>query len=316
MKGMDLSNPISRRNLLKAGLLSLAGSSGSLNAVEAEGFVDAHVHLWSPDLTRYPLAAGFSAGRDMKPPSFTPAEFFVHSRPCGVARTVLIQMSFYATDNRYMLEVMKMHPGIFGGVAIVDENSPDLVRAMKELKREGVRGFRIYTSREKAERWRDSAGMCKMWAVGGDEGLAMCLLLANPDSLPAVRRMCEEYRTTRVVIDHFARIGKQGEISHSDVDALCRLSEFPNVYVKLSAFYALGSKKPPYGDMVPMIRALCESFGPSRLMWASDCPYQVQPGHTYAESINLIRNGLDFLTEDDRRWILRKTAEGVFFSGV
>ncbi len=152
-----------------------------------------------------------------------------------------------------------------------------------------------------------------MWSVGGDEGLAMCLL-ADPDSLAAIRRMCAEYRSTRVVIDHFARIGMRGKIDQSDLNALCRLAEFPNVYVKTSAFYALGAKKPPYRDLGPMIRALRDSFGASRLMWASDCPFQVQEEHTYGDSINLIRSGLDFLTVDDRQWILGKTAEKVFFS--
>ena len=34
-------------------------------------YVDAHVHVWTPDTAHYPLAAGFKKD-DMKPPSFTP----------------------------------------------------------------------------------------------------------------------------------------------------------------------------------------------------------------------------------------------------
>ena len=49
-------------------------------------------------------------------------------------------------------------------------------------------------------------------------------------------------------------------------------------------------------------------------MWASDCPYQVENGHTYRDSIDLIRSRLDFLSQGDREWMLRKTAERVFFS--
>ena len=33
-----------------------------------------------------------------------------------------------------------------------------------------------------------------------------------------------------------------------------------------------------------MIRTLRDAFGANRLMWATDCPYQVQDGHTYADS--------------------------------
>jgi hypothetical protein len=49
-------------------------------------------------------------------------------------------------------------------------------------------------------------------------------------------------------------------------------------------------------------------------MWATDCPYQVQNGHTYRDSIELVRSRLDFLSTLDRAWLLRKTAERVFFS--
>ena len=48
-------------------------------------------------------------------------------------------------------------------------------------------------------------------------------------------------------------------------------------------------------------------------MWASDSPFQVQPPHTYAGSIELVRDRLDFLSPEDREWLLRKSAEAVFF---
>jgi predicted TIM-barrel fold metal-dependent hydrolase len=159
----------------------------------------------------------------------------------------------------------------------------------------------------------ESDGMKKMWSYAADAGLSMCLL-ANPDALPAVARMSKAYPKTRVVIDHFARIGVKGSVEQSDLDNLCRVAERENTYVKTSAFYALGAKKAPYTDLGPMIRKLRDTGGASRLMWASDCPYQVGEGHNYADSIALIRDRLDFLSADDKDWILRKTAEKVFFA--
>src|SRR5205823_2093544 len=123
----------------------------------------------------------------------------------------------------------------------------------KRLAAHGVRGFRIYTDRAKAEAWQHSEGMKKMWAYGADAGLSMCLL-ADPEALPAVQRMCNEFPRTRVVIDHFARIGMKGPVRPADLDRLCRLAENPHVHVKTSAFYALGKKKAPYTDLGPMIR--------------------------------------------------------------
>jgi predicted TIM-barrel fold metal-dependent hydrolase len=303
---------LSRRGFLRsAALAALAPAVAGGAQAAGRDYIDAHVHVWTPDIKRYPLAASFSQ-EEMVPPSFTPAELFAHSRPEGVSRVVLIQMSFYQFDNRYMLDVMAEHRGTFSGVAIVDETKPDVRETMKALAAQGVRGFRLYTMREKAEAWRDSEGMKKMWSYAADAGLAMCLL-ANPDALPAVQRMCQDYPRTPVVIDHFARIGVKGTVPPEELDQLCRLADFSQTHVKTSAFYALGAKAPPYTDLGPMIRKLRDTYGASRLMWATDCPYQVQKGHTYADSIALIRDRLDFLTADDKEWMLRKTAEKVFF---
>jgi predicted TIM-barrel fold metal-dependent hydrolase len=117
-----------------------------------------------------------------------------------------------------------------------------------------------------------------------------------------------------VVIDHFGRVGATGEIREAEVAQLCHLARHKHTFVKVSAFYALGKKKAPYTDLGPMIRRLLEAFGRERLMWATDCPYQVQGEHTYRDSIELVRSRLDFLTADDRAWLLSKTAERVLFS--
>ena len=302
----------SRRQFLRTAAFATLAATGRGAPPIANGeWIDAHVHVWTPDLQRYPLAAGFKQA-EMQPASFTPEELFAQCKPEGVSRIVLIQMSFYQFDNRYLLDMLAQYRGVFRGVAIVDETKGDVRDTMKTMATQGVRGFRIYTDKEKAESWSSSGGMKKMWSFAAESGLAICLL-ANPDALPAVERMCQEFPKTRVVIDHFARIGMKGPVNPADLDNLCRLAAHESTYVKTSAFYALGDKKAPYTDLAPMIRKLRDTFGASRLMWASDCPFQVQEGHTYANSIALIRDRLDFLTADDKQWMLRKTAEKVFF---
>lgn len=277
-----------------------------------DGDIDAHVHVWTPDVAKYPLAEGFDVSQ-MKPASFTPEELFAHTQPNGVGRIVLIQMSYYRYDNRYMLDTMARFPGVFSGVAIVDDAASDPGAAMRDLAAKGVRGFRINPGRTAVDAWIGSAGMAKMWETAADEGLAICPLI-GPEALPAIGKMCERFPKTRVVIDHFARIGADGVIRGEQLDALARLADHAHVHVKTSAFYALGKKQPPYTDLGPMIRRMRDAYGAERLMWASDCPYQVGPGQSYGDAIRLVREGLDFLSAPERSAILHDTAERVFFS--
>jgi predicted TIM-barrel fold metal-dependent hydrolase len=286
--------------------------AAAMNLAEDADAIDAHVHVWTPDLDRYPIHSSFQPA-DMKPASFTPEELFAHTRPNGVARVVLIQMSFYRFDNRYMTDVMAQHPGVFSGVAVIDEHAKHPAQTMRDLAARGVRGFRIHPGNQPVAAWIGSDGMKAMWAAAADQGLAICPLI-NPEALPAIADMCKRFPRTRVVVDHFARIGIDGQVRPEQLEDLCRLAEFPNTFVKTSAFYALGKKQPPYTDLGPMIRRVLDAFGAERLMWASDCPYQVDPGHNYADSINLIRERLDFLNADQRKWLLRGTAEKVFFA--
>ena len=292
---------------------SLAGLAASaVRAAPPAGFVDAHVHVWTPDVERYPLAAGFTR-QDMVPPSFTDEELLAACRPLGVGRVVLIQMSFYGFDNRYMFDCMERHPGVFGGVAIVDHEAADVAPEMRRLADRGVRGFRLYASRERAEGWKDSAGMRAMWTLGADAGLAMCLL-ADPNALPVIDRMCAAFPRTPVVIDHFARIGMRGDVDAAALDALCALARFPNVHVKTSAFYALGRKRPPYDDLEAMIRRLRDAFGARRLMWATDCPYQLAEGQGYEASLALVRDRCGFLDAEERAEVLGGTATRLLFA--
>ncbi len=287
-------------------------------------FIDAHTHVWTDDTAHYPLGRGWKKD-DMGPRRFTPEDFFKHAKPAGVDRAVLIQMSYYSPkdltdakpgdfDNRYMLDMIALYKDAFVGTAVIDPHAAAPERLMGEMAKQGVRALRIYPrlSKQPPARWLEPAGYGKMFAAGARNNQAMSCLI-DPDALPELDRMCRKFPDTPVIIDHLCRIGADGTVADRDVDALCAMAKHKRVLVKVGAFYALGKKTPPYTDLVPMIRKVVQAFGPSRCMWESDCPFQVvqQP---YQASVDLVRKHLDFLTADDRDWLLRRTAEEFFFA--
>ena len=116
-------------------------------------------------------------------------------------------------------------------------------------------------------------------------------------SLPTIQRMEASEGTVR-----------------GNVDSLVKLARHERIHVKVSAYYALGRKRPPYEDLIPMIRRLHQAYGPHRLMWGSDSPYQLTAPNSYAESLALVRERVNFWSDADRDAVLRKTAAEVYFS--
>jgi predicted TIM-barrel fold metal-dependent hydrolase len=306
---------LSRRKFVQSSATLALSACAPLSQIgRRPSHVDSHVHIWTSDTQTYPLADGLDPKTEMVPPSFTDQDLLTTCTPEDVHRIILIQMSFYTTDNRYMLDRIASAPASFRGVAILDHTlDPDSIRQeMHRLKPLGVSGFRLYAFTDQIAKWPKLPGIHAMWEEAVLTKQAICLL-ADPASLPAIEAMCARYPGTKVVIDHFARIGMKDEPTAGHIQSLLRLAKFPLVHIKTSAFYALGRKTPPYTDMEPLISTLCEHFGSHRLMWGSDCPYQLAKGHTYRDSINVFRKHCAFLSQADRNEILHATAVRTFF---
>ena len=94
-------------------------------------WIDAHSHVWTPDTNKYPRGRSYPGppgAEDIKiePEDFSPEILFDHARHSDVDRVVLIQMSFYGTDNSYIADCIAAYPESFRGVAYVDQASAKL----------------------------------------------------------------------------------------------------------------------------------------------------------------------------------------------
>jgi predicted TIM-barrel fold metal-dependent hydrolase len=314
----------SRRDLLSlAATAALAASGhgcvahqrgGAQSDSPLIGYVDAHSHIWTPDTARYPLGKWITRDQ-MSPPSFTAEELLAVAGRSGVDRVVLIQHApYYGDDNTYLIDSARRYPGRFAVVAIVEQRRPNLREHVRQLKSVGVRGLRIVPNRyadrsmvEDPANWLKAPAMRQLWTVAADEGLVLCPLI-TADLLPTLPPMLADFPGVTVAIDHFAHARTDAEL-----DALLRLADYPKVHVKVSGFYKFGDAKAPYDDLEPMIRRVLGGFGAQRLLWGSDCPYQLQNGNTYEGSVALIGRGLGGLDRPTRLAILRSNAARLFF---
>ncbi len=315
---------LNRRQMMQlsaAGLASCSfigcSDSGRNDQNKTLPAIDAHSHVWSDDLDQYPLGSWATAA-DMQPATFTADELLAIAQPNGVDRVVLIQHApLHGYDNSYILDCARERPDTFSVVAMIDERTPNLPERLRDLRDQGARGIRIGPTNH-ADRtlnvdppnWLNAEGMQLLWQHAIDLGVAVCPLV-SAEFLPTLDPMCEKFPETVCVIDHFGRI----DMNKPDtIESLTNLAKHPNVYVKVSAFYKFGDGVAPYDDLIPMINRVVDAFGADRLMWGSDCPYQLNDGNNYADAVELVRNGLAELSDAERRAILCDTAARVFFA--
>ncbi|MEM6506244.1 MAG: amidohydrolase family protein [Planctomycetota bacterium] len=312
---------ITRRRTLQLGAATLAaqtlpGCKTVPTDLKSGGYIDAHAHVWSDDLEKYPLGP-WATKADMKPTTFTDDQLLAVIQPHGLDRCVLIQHApLHGYDNSYIIDCARKRPGTFSVVAMINERTPNLKQRLQGLHGQGARGIRIGPTKH-ADRtlnvdppnWLKSPGQQLLWKYAAELDIAICPLL-GPHFLPSLAPMCAQHPDTTVVIDHFGHI----DVDKPDtVAALTQLARHRSVHVKLSGFYKFGDQEAPYDDLAPMIGRVVDAFGPSRLMWASDLPYQLKDNNTYHDAIQLVKDQLVFLSSDERESILCGTAERVFF---
>ena len=289
--------------------------------------LDAHIHVHSPDIERYPLAPGFERS-DLWYPSMTPDDYAGYARGFGKVRVNLVQPTWYGLDHTYIIDCIARAPEQYVGTAIVpavsDVALPPPDRAMLRLSERGIRAFRIrgWSARRRfgdRTNWLDYPGYDAMFETAANHGLALSFLI-GPDDLLEIDRMCTRYPDTPVVIDHVAGIRvRDGRFPADHVDTLCRLARHRNVTVKLGPFHVLSDQPSPFLDLLPLLRRVIDAFGPNRCMWETDVGGPVpmyNPQEVYAATVELILDHADFLSDEDREWVLYRTAERVFVWGV
>src|SRR5690606_6550523 len=79
---------------------------------------DTHAHVVSSDANAYP----FVTNRSYTPPPAPEERYLSMLQHTGMQRGVLIQISVYGDDNRYMLNVLKRHPNTLRGIGVVRDD--------------------------------------------------------------------------------------------------------------------------------------------------------------------------------------------------
>lgn len=231
------------------------------------GIVDCHFHVIAP-----PDQAPMAAGRSYTPAPASVGEWGAALAPLGVTHGVVVQPSFYGTNNRVLLDALEEGHGRLVGIAVVDADVSDA--ELDRLVKGGVRGVRVAHFEPGDPR---AMGGFVSWEAFDAleprlaERALHLQLFTDSRLLPAIAPRIRRSRVP-VVIDHMGRTPATLGARHEGIRTLIELMRDGPAWVKLSGIANLSDAGPAYEDARPIHQALVDA-APDRLVWGSDWPH-------------------------------------------
>lgn len=238
---------------------------------------DTHAHVVAADEVAYPLVAN----RSYTPVPTPEDDYLAMLDGTGMDRGVLVQISVYGTDNRYMLEVLRRNPDRLRGVAVVEPEVSE--RELSSMHEAGVRGLRLNVL------YGGGVGLDAAHTLAAkiaDMGWHLQLLL-DARQLPELMPRLTTLRVP-IVVDHMGHMPVSLGTEHPGFQALRHLLREYGWWTKLSGAYRISEAPAPYDDVTPWAQALVEA-APERVVWGSDWPHvAVKPMPDAGELRNLL----------------------------
>ncbi|MFO1246760.1 MAG: amidohydrolase family protein [Alphaproteobacteria bacterium] len=294
-----------RREFIQAAAVGAAVAGAGVTDAEAQAsaipIIDTHVHIYDPTRPQ-----GIPWPNKEQPASiyrrFLPGDYAKIAEPHGVVGAIETECSPWIEDNYWVMDVSKNEPIMVGEVGDLLLGHPDYREHLERLNRNplyvGIRvsnlwGRNVEELLKKPQVWSDlkalsDAGLSMDFGGGPKE---VRQLLQITDRIPGLRVAINHLPGARVPDDPAERATWQKNTQE--------LAKRPHIYVKFSEIFQrvdergrrvqTGGRIPK--DLAfykPRLDEIYETFGPDRLMFASDWTNS-EPMSTFGELVALDR---------------------------
>ncbi|RAR55381.1 putative TIM-barrel fold metal-dependent hydrolase [Paraburkholderia unamae] len=237
-------------------------SPKNLSFVVPANACDSHQHVIG-DSVVFPMAPG----RSYTPPEAPLSRLEKLHRTFGFERAVLVQPSFYGTDNSCLLDALNRLGRSARGIAVIDRDTNE--SALDHMHDVGVRGVRVNPKGFANDSTAIARLLNEFTVRVASRGWHVQTFLPLP-TIAALERTLIELPTP-VVIDHFGGATADG-LNQPGIASLFRLLDSGNCYVKLSAPYHASHSAHGYPEMLSLARELIARRS-DRILWGSNWPH-------------------------------------------
>jgi 2-pyrone-4,6-dicarboxylate lactonase len=230
---------------------------------------DCHVHVVGAQ-TDYPMVVD----RHYTPGPASMNDLSAHLGRVGLGRTVIIQPSFYGTDNRCMIHALtklNAQNDHVRGVAVVATDATN--SELQALDLYGIRGLRLNLESSSSSNPKSIVSAIQAWAEKIKPLRWHIQIFASLSAIAQTATQLQQLPVP-VVFDHFALI-PPSESAHSiassqAIDSVLNLIRSGKAYVKLSAPYRLQTQN---AQAVTELAHRLTGTNPEQILWGSDWPH-------------------------------------------
>jgi L-fuconolactonase len=265
--------------------------------------IDSQIHAFYPNTPERPWPAGATSPHG---PHYTVEQAEAAMDAAGVRRAILVPPSWTGWDNDYSLAAARAQPDRFGVMGRFDVTAPDARERLAGWRTQpGMLGIRIFFVGEPWMSMLSTRDYDWFWAEV--ERSRMPFMAHIPGNIAGFESVLARFPALRLIVDHAGRHprGPQDDAAWADADQLHALARYPDVAVKVSSLPCFSTEPYPFAGLHKHIRAIHDRFGPQRMLWGSDVTRLSCP---YAQNVTLFTEALDWLSADDKAWIMGRAA--------
>jgi predicted TIM-barrel fold metal-dependent hydrolase len=243
-----------------------------------KGACDSHVHVFEADVQyphvdqpHYTLPDGPLVKLNQM------ADFL------GLDHYIIVQSSYYGTDNRCLLDALDKAGPRARGVAMVEETVTDA--ELHDMHRRGVRALRLDLFLRSSLPTAEIVKYIER-SIKRVKPLGWHVQFYTPgwvvrDLIPFLGHLEADF-----VIDHMGYMLESDGLTRQDFDKLLATLVAGRGWMKLSGPYRL-AKDGNYERLRPLARAIVEQLG-DRVIWGSDWPHIPNGGRDTGSLLNLL----------------------------
>jgi len=242
------------------------------------GACDGHMHVFGP-LEQYPSVTH---------PHYTlpdgKLEYYLKMMEVlSLERFVIVQPSFYGTDNSALLHALRVTGPIARGVVMIEETVT--AATIADYHAAGVRAVRLdLFARAALPTAEIEAYILRMAALVKPVGWHLQFYAPGwvvKNLIPFLGELQVDF-----VIDHMGYMLEEDGLGQADFDRLLRLLKDGNCSLKLSAPYRI-AKHRGYAAIAPMAKDIITA-APHKVIWGSDWPHIPDSTRDTGELLNLL----------------------------